>query len=61
VNVNQATEDELLTVPGFTRELAAAVVRQRELFGGFSSTRELVTVIGMSEASYLVARKYLTA
>jgi competence protein ComEA len=60
VNLNQATEDELLTVPGFTPDLAAAAVRQRELFGGFSSTRDLVTVLGMSEADYVVARKYLT-
>jgi competence protein ComEA len=60
VNLNEATADELLTVPGFTPELAAAAVGQRELFGGFSSTRELVTVLGMSEASYLVAHRYLT-
>ena len=60
VNLNQATEDELLTVPGFTRDLAAATVRQRELFGGFNSIRELVTVLGMSEADFFAARKYLT-
>ena len=60
VNLNQATEDELLGVPGFTPDLAAAAVRQRELFGGFTSTRDLVTVLGMSEADYLAARKYLT-
>jgi competence protein ComEA len=60
VNLNQATEEELLSVPGFTPDLAAAAVRQRELFGGFSSIRDLVTVLGMSEADYLVARKYLT-
>ena len=60
VNLNQATEQELLTVPGFTPDLAAAAVRQRELFGGFSSARDLVTVLGMSEADFLVARRYLT-
>jgi len=60
INLNQATEDELLGIPGFTPDLAAAAVRQRELFGGFSSTRELVTVLGMSEVAYLLARKYVT-
>jgi competence protein ComEA len=60
VNLNQATQDELLSVPGFSPDLAAAAVRQRELFGGFTSTRDLVTVLGMSEADYLLARKYLT-
>jgi hypothetical protein len=29
-------------------------------YGGFQSTRELVEVLGMSEADYLVARRYLT-
>jgi competence protein ComEA len=60
VNLNTATEEELLSVPGFTPDLALAAVRQRELFGGFSSTRELVSVLGMSEADYAVARRYLT-
>jgi competence protein ComEA len=60
VNLNAATEEELLQVPGFTPDLAAAAVRQRELFGGFASTRDLVTVLGMSEADYTVARRYLT-
>jgi competence protein ComEA len=60
VNLNQATEEELVSVPGFTADLAAAAVRQRELFGGFTSIRDLVTVLGMSETDYLLARKYLT-
>ena len=38
----------------------AAAVRYRQEYGGFSSTRELVTVLGMGEADYLVARRYLT-
>jgi competence protein ComEA len=60
VSLNAATEEELLQVPGFTPDLAAAAVRQRELFGGFGSIRELVTVLGMSEADYALARRYLT-
>lgn len=59
VNLNAATEDELAAIPGFTQELAAAAVRYRTEYGGFSSTRELVDVLNMSEADYLVARKYL--
>ncbi|SRR6266487_1480530 len=59
VNLNAATEDELASVPGFTVEMAAAAVRYRSQFGGFSSTRELVDVLNMSEADYLVARSHL--
>jgi competence protein ComEA len=60
VSLNHATADELAAVPGFTSDLAAAAVRYRQEYGGFSSTRELVTVLGMGEADYLSARRYLT-
>ena len=60
VSLNAATADELAAVPGFTSDLAAAAVHYRQEYGGFSSTRELVTVLGMGEADYLVARRYLT-
>ena len=29
-------------------------------FGGFQNTRELVDILGMSEADYVIARRYLT-
>jgi competence protein ComEA len=60
VSLNAATADELAAVPGFTSDLAAAAIRYRQDYGGFSSTRELVIVLGMAEADYLVARRHLT-
>ena len=60
VSLNHATTDELAAVPGFTADLAAAAIRYRQEYGGFSSTRELVSVLGMGESDYLLARKYLT-
>jgi competence protein ComEA len=60
VSLNSATADELAAVPGFTADLAAAAIRYRQDYGGFSSTRELVAVLGMGEADYLAARRYLT-
>ena len=60
VNLNQATLAELLTVPGFTDALARACIDYRTNFGGFESTRELVDILGMGEADYLLARHYLT-
>ena|SRR5437879_2952508 len=59
VDLNTATADELANVPGFTAELAAEAVRYRQQYGGFSSTRELVDVLNMSQADYIIARKYL--
>ena len=60
VNLNQATLEELEAVPGFTQAFAQECLDYRTNFGGFQNTRELVDVLGMSEAVYIVARRYLT-
>jgi competence protein ComEA len=60
VNLNQATVDELEAVPGFSLALAQECIDYRTNFGGFQSTRELVEILGMSEADYVVARRFLT-
>src|SRR2546423_732533 len=59
VSLNAASSEELAAVPGFTPELAAAVIRYRTEYGGFASTRELVDVLNMSQADYLLARTSL--
>jgi competence protein ComEA len=59
VSLNAASAEELAAVPGFTPQLAAAVIRYRTEYGGFASTRELVDVLNMSQADYLLARKSL--
>src|SRR5712664_4586683 len=59
-NLNSATLDELEVVPGFTSAFAQNVIDYRTNFGGFQNTRELVEILGMSEADFVVARRYLT-
>jgi competence protein ComEA len=59
-SLNSATVGELALVPGFTEEFAQEVVDYRANFGGFSATSELVDVLGMSEADFVIARRYLT-
>jgi competence protein ComEA len=60
VNLNQATLEELDAVPGFTPGFAQECIDYRTNFGGFQNTRELVDILGMSEAEYVIARRYLT-
>lgn len=60
VNLNQATLEELETIPGFTAAFAQECLDYRTNFGGFESTRELVDILGMSEATYLIVRRYVT-
>lgn len=59
-NLNTATVEELEVVPGFTSAFAAEVIDYRTNFGGFQNIRELVEVLGMSEAAFTIARRYLT-
>lgn len=59
-NLNTATLEELEVVPGFTPVFAAEVIDYRTNFGGFQNTRELVDILGMSEADYTIVRRYLT-
>ncbi|MGA7910560.1 MAG: ComEA family DNA-binding protein [Candidatus Dormiibacterota bacterium] len=59
-NLNTATLDELETVPGFTEAFAQECIDYRTNYGGFQNTRELVDILGMSEADYVIARRYLT-
>jgi competence protein ComEA len=60
VNLNTATLDELETVPGFTAAFAQDCIDYRTNYGGFQNTRELVDILGMSEAEYVIARRYVT-
>jgi len=60
VSLNTATIDELEVVPGFTTAFAEEVIDYRTNFGGFQNTRELVEILGMSEADFVIARRYLT-
>lgn len=59
-NLNSATLEELEVVPGFTPAFAAEVIDYRTNYGGFQNTRELVDILGMSEAEYVIARRYVT-
>lgn len=59
-NLNTATLEELETVPGFSPEFAQACIDYRNNYGGFQNPRELVEILGMSEANYVIARHYLT-
>ncbi|HSS94353.1 MAG TPA: helix-hairpin-helix domain-containing protein [Candidatus Dormibacteraeota bacterium] len=59
-NLNTSTLEELEVVPGFTSAFAQDVIDYRTSFGGFQNTRELVDILGMSEADYVIARRYLT-
>jgi competence protein ComEA len=60
INLNTATVEELETIPGFTQTFAQECIDYRTNYGGFQNIRELVDVLGLSEAEYVIARRYVT-
>src|SRR5437763_17108420 len=60
INLNTSTLEQLISEPGFTDAFAQECIDYRTNFGGFQNTRELVDILGMSEAEYVIARRYLT-
>ena len=54
-----ASAEELAAIPGFTPELAAAVVAHREAFGDYTSTKQLVSELGMAASDYQQAKKHI--
>lgn len=50
ININTATEEELITLPGIGPALAALIVEYRVQNGYFNSVEELTSVAGIGEA-----------
>ncbi|XP_006887655.1 PREDICTED: endonuclease/exonuclease/phosphatase family domain-containing protein 1 [Elephantulus edwardii] len=47
LNINTATEEELMTLPGVTRMVARSIVEYREYIGGFKKVEDLALVSGV--------------
>ncbi|XP_060637602.1 endonuclease/exonuclease/phosphatase family domain-containing protein 1 [Anolis sagrei] len=50
LNINTATEEELMTLPGVTRTVAQSIVEYREYIGGFKKVEDLALVSGIGAA-----------
>jgi competence ComEA-like helix-hairpin-helix protein len=59
ISLNTGTLEELEMIPGFSTAFAAAVIDYRTNFGGFENIHELVDVLGMSEADFIIAKRYV--
>ena len=52
VNINQASKDELMDLPGIGASKAEAIIRYRQEYGQFHSVEELMQVPGIKEGTY---------
>ncbi len=60
INLNEATEEDLLTIPGIDQLLADNIIQYREKFGYFLSVTELKYIDGVSDRIYRQIMNYVT-
>lgn len=60
INLNTASREELLTLPGIGEAKAAAVVAYREANGGFSSIEDIKNVEGIKEGVFQKIKELIT-
>jgi len=59
VNINKATSEELMLVPGIGEELAKRIIEYRKENGNFSDISEIVRVKGLGDKSFEKIKEYI--
>lgn len=59
VNINTASQSELMTLPGIGESKATAIVAYRESNGAFSSIEELMNIPGIKEGIFLQLKEHI--
>ncbi len=60
LDINLATREQLLLVPGMDTVLADAIIKYRQDFGGFAALTELKSAMGLDATTYQQLSKTLT-
>ena len=60
LDINLATREQLLLVPGMDPALADAIIKYRQDFGGFAALTELKSAMGLDATTYKQLSKTLT-
>jgi len=60
ININTATPNELETLPGIGKALAARIIEHREKYGRFRRPEHLIIVRGISDGRFRALRESIT-
>lgn len=60
LDINSATREQLLAVPGMIPDIADAILSYRQAYGGFQSLTELKSGLGLDTTAYKQLAKSLT-
>lgn len=61
INLNTATIDQLMTLPGIGQKTAERILEYRTKSGGFKKIEELMNVKGIGEKSFLKIKPLVSA
>ena len=61
INLNTATVEQLISLPGIGEKKAEAIIKYRNEHGRFSSTEQLLDVSGIGDATYEKLKDLVTA
>lgn len=61
VNINSATREQLMTLPGIGQSKADAIIAYREKYGPFQTTEDLLSVSGIKDGVYQKIKDYIVA
>lgn len=59
ININTATKDELMTLPGIGESKAVAIISYRDSNGGFSSIEDVMNVEGIKDGVFAKIEDYI--
>ena len=59
ININTATKEGLMTLPGIGEAKAESIIAYRDAHGGFSSIEEIMEVEGIKEGMYKKIKDYI--
>lgn len=60
ININQASKEELMQLPGIGESKALAIIAYREKNGNFQTTKDLMQISGIKEGVYNKIKEYIT-
>lgn len=61
ININKASREELMTLPGIGEAKADAIIRYREANGQFTVIEDIMNISGIKEAAFSKIRDYICA
>ncbi len=60
VNINTATKEELMKLPGIGEQMAERIIQHRKVYGEFRRVEDIMNVKGIGQKKFEKIKRYLT-